>query len=97
MRKHGGMTRRKRNCLRITHAFSQALHPQDGWSELWVNWVDPLSEQSLSSTHWSKPEHHTFYVRNHAVHVPLDWYWREIADWEIEDLVTVWKLTCTID
>ncbi len=97
MRKPGHMTVRKRNCLRIQQAFSQALDNGQGWSELWVNWVDPLSEQSSSPTHVSKPNHHTFYVRNHAVHVPLDWYWREIADWEIEDLVTVWKLTRTVD
>ena len=98
MRKHGGITLRKRNCLRIAEAFSDALESRSyGDAGVWVNWVDPLSPQSLSTTHLSKSDHHTFYVGNHAVHVPLSWYWREISDWEIEDLVTVWKLTHTVD
>jgi len=31
--------------------------------------------------------------KGHSMAVPLDFYWREVADWEIQDLVTIWMLT----
>jgi hypothetical protein len=77
---------RKRNCKRICEAF--------GDPHLWIMWVDPLSHQNW----WEYPRavklgYHTFHYKGTPVHVPMEWYWRTIKDWELESLVTAWKLT----
>jgi hypothetical protein len=75
---------RKQNCKRISKAFG---------AHLWYHWVDPLSHLNCSQFHITiKSGHHSFWYWGTQVHVPLEWYWREIADWELESLVTAWKL-----
>ena len=80
---------RKHNCKRISKAFGPAL---------WYKWVDPLSHQNLSQFNTTiKSRHHSFWFLGTQVHVPLEWYWREIEEWELESLVTAWKLTHGVD
>jgi hypothetical protein len=94
--------RRKRNCLKIATALKQAAAmPQvsRNWSfadpEIWVNWIDPLSPQNYQKTQ-KGDSHHTFYFRSVPVHIPMDWFWREIEEWEINGLVVEIKLQLSL-
>jgi hypothetical protein len=80
---------RKHNCKRICKAFG---------SHLWYKWVDPLSQLNFSQFSITiKSKHYSFWLWGTQVHVPLEWYWREIEDWELQSLVTEWKLAHRVD
>lgn len=80
---------RKKNCYRICEAFGP---------NFWTGWVDPLSNQNRHLLKQATQNgYHTCYYKGTPIHVPLEWYWREIADWELESLVTAWKLTHVVD
>jgi hypothetical protein len=91
-------TLRKRNCLKIAEAFHWPKVSRNyvfADPQIWFHWIDPLSPQN-----YQKPQpvkgHQTFYFRDTAVHVPMDWFWREIEQWEIDGLVTEWKLQLSL-
>lgn len=84
---------RRQNCLRI----GRALAPNPAWEcseKYWLFWVDPLHMQN--NTNFSKMiqcGYYKIYLRGTPVEIPLNWFWREIEDWELESLVTAWQLS----
>ena len=94
--KHRKMSLRKRNCERIARAFLPHFNPHAATLSWLVNYLDPISSINLHKTDRrirDQDAYMKFWCQSTQVHVPLSWYWREIEDWEIESLVTIWKLS----
>lgn len=96
---HKRVSLRRHNCERISAALESAHSAKLG---PWLEWVDPLSEQSIRARQNEKQSsalsqgYHTFYYDSIEVQVPLSWYWREIEDWELESIVTIYKINRSI-
>ena len=88
--KHRKICLRKRNCERIARAFLPHFNPHAATLSWLVNYLDPLS---IYQNIHGPGDSVTFWCQSTKVYVPVTWYWREIEDWEIESLVTIWKLS----
>jgi hypothetical protein len=47
--------------------------------------VDPLNRRWDHRSPVGKT-HHSFRWGPHTIEIPMDWYWREIHDWELESM-----------